>query len=99
MASLSIIRIITFIAILTITQSRNLRINDKLNSRHLMVDEEIDDSFLQNSFDEMEKNLEEEEYKIVGISQSKGILSDMLLEEVNCLEKKLAGVHCSSTTQ
>ena len=65
-------------------------------------DEEIiDDLFLETSFEEMESDIKEEEYIISVTKERNGdiALSDMLLEEVNCLEKRLAGedVPCSVT--
>ena len=68
----------------------------------LYEDELIDDSFLENSFDEMEKNIREEEYrKAITLETTDIILSDMLLDEVNCLQKIIAGedINCSVTSR
>lgn len=67
------------------------------------MNEEIDHFFLSNSFDEMEKNIMEDEYRISMTKEnlSDAIITDMFLDEVDCLKRKLAGedIDCSVTNQ
>merc|ERR1719343_1690717 len=67
------------------------------------MNEESDDLFLSNSFDEMEKNIMQDEYRISMTKEnlSDAILTDMLVNEVDCLKRKMAGedIDCSVANQ
>ena len=93
----------TIMCIVIPTHSKNLRsknhavVENIIPDAEFYEDEEIDDLLLA-SFDEMEKQINEEKYRQAVTSESTDIiLSDMLLDEVNCLEKIIAGedINCS----
>ena len=90
---LAFLRFLTLTLMILPIFSKNLRSTEIDTFNH------IDDLFLEDTFDEMEKMLHEDEYRIAIIEESKGMLSDMLLEEVNCLEKKLThgDIDCPKT--
>ena len=87
----TLLRLIVIALLMLPSLSKNLRRKD-INSTQDKFSH-IDDSFLENTFDEMETMLHENEYRIALVEASQGMLSDMLLEEVNLMEKKLIYGH------